>query len=287
MLTIFVYSLFVYTVTSQKATCDDEHNCNDYCRKKNEFEVLPAEYIPLSFDNLPSPEVGAPKCPNSISHYGPYKYTCQRVKYPTTPGFICGLNNHDGDPDAYVCYPTDKNLTNLPITSFVHGYGAGGNSEEGDYKGLFETWASWGIVTVAPESCVKGGCDHLFYDQETAILEAQQLGSSLHPIFSHVNFSKIGISGHSMGGFVSMATAGQWMNNYMYNNFTAKCAVLLHPGIMCPACQCNQMTIPSMWTTGTSDNIVSDSSVISCYDKEKNKGVYPKVIADLTGATHF
>ena len=43
------------------------------------------------------------------------------------------------------------------------------------------------------------------------------------------------------------------------------------------------LKIPSMWTTGTSDNIVSDTSVIDCFDKEKNKGVFPKVIADLKG----
>ncbi len=102
------------------------------------------------------------------------------------------------------------------------------------------------------------GCQNMYYDQQTAILEAQS-NPSMHPIFSKVNFTKRSVSGHSMGGAVTMESAGQWMSNAMYENFTAIVAgCIMHPGIICPAC-CNKMLLPSMWTTGTRDDIAPDS----------------------------
>ena len=287
---LLLAAISLYIVNSQQAKCDESGlNCTEACRKKT-FETPILYELNDIISNKQSSvtqqsSVSAVKCAHSMAHYGPYKYNCSRTPYPPDPGFICGENKNDDDYNAFICYPTNNNLTNLPINTFIHGLGAGGNSLEGDYRGLFETWASWGIVTVAPESCVNWGCDNLFYDQETAILQAQN-NQSIHPIFEKVNFTKVAISGHSMGGFTTMETAGPWMSNSMYNNFTAKCAVLLHPGIVCPGCQCNDMmSIPSMWTTGTQDNIVNDKSVIDCYNKEIS--TKPKVIADLIGATHF
>lgn len=103
----------------------------------------------------------------------------------TLPGFKCDENS-TADGGVAITYPVSMNLT-YPIVSLLHGSGSG------KFVDLSNSIASLGIVVVAPWAC--GQLD----DQQLWAVAGSEKHQDLHPVLSRVDFTKVGLIGHSMG----------------------------------------------------------------------------------------
>ena len=168
-------------------------------------------------------------------------------------------------------YPVGNNTMNssFRLLSYTHGFGGGGIVEPVGYFSLFRDIASFGYVVVAPRAC-DWGCrdDHAslphdpngfahYYKQQLLAIE-WAAAQSTEP-FDRVDFARIGIAGHSMGGQATLfSSSGE---NASAHNITA--SVLHHAySHEYPSAQ-----VPMLVFTGTTDTTALPSWSKTMYEK--------------------
>lgn len=196
--------------------------------------------------------------------------TCEDV---TVGGYTCGRSQ-----EAWLCYPGGDGK--YPLISFAHGYLAGGFSVGFDYKELLEDHVNAGYVVVALKSA--DGLRECADEWKDQMRSLEWMKTS--DLASKVDYSlPTGIMGHSLGGGATYHSSSQSSEIHEYN---IGAAVALHPQIRkpIPKFPIQNPLIPIMFTTGSSDPLVSDSSVKDVYTDVTGVS---KVFADITGAGHF
>jgi len=192
-------------------------------------------------------------------------------------GYVCGLKNAEAQK-ARVYYPTADGK--YPLISFAHGYLAGGRVAKLGYGQLLEDHARAGYVVIEFESA--NGLTECADEWKDQMRSFEWMKTST--LASKVDYSlKTGILGHSLGGGATYHSASQEEELRLYN---VGAAAALHPQVQKPISKypiANPL-VPIMFTTGSSDPLVSDSSVKDVY--EQVVGV-SKVFADVEGAGHF
>jgi len=191
----------------------------------------------------------------------------------TVGGYICGTSQ-----EAWVCYPTADGK--YPLISFAHGYLAGGPEVGFGYKELFEDHVNAGYVVVALKSA--NGLRECADEWKDQMRSFEWMKTN--DLASKVDYSlPTGIMGHSFGGGATYHSSSQADEILEYN---IGAAAALHPQVRkpIPKFPIQNPLIPIMFTTGSSDPLVSDSSVKDVY--ENVTGV-SKVFADISGAGHF
>jgi predicted dienelactone hydrolase len=147
------------------------------------------------------------------------------------------------------------------------------------YKDLLEEHAQAGYVVIAMEAA--NGLRECVDEWKDQMRSFEWMKTS--DLASKVNYSlKTGILGHSLGGGSTYHSSSQ--SGVQEYNIGA--AAALHPQVQkpIPKYPIANPLIPIMFTTGSADPLVSDSSVKDVY--EQVTGV-AKVFADVSGAGHF
>ena len=239
----------------------------------------------------PPPAPPMPPGPHSVSS-GSYNIT----------GLLCQTSTID------IYYPTDLDNGPFPIISFAHGFGGG------PIPAIVKSISSLGFVVVALAS-FKGGCVNEYRDQLYAI-GGSRSDPSLHPALAHVDWSRSGLIGHSMGGFSTSMAASTSMHATQYN---LKAAVMSHGAVdqlqtcknstadnQCPngcsvspfpmsggkaKCTCctgpwpgtPNITVPAMFTSGSADNTVEAGFLYKAFQACPAR---PKVFVNIAGQYH-
>merc|ERR1712200_200455 len=158
--------------------------------------------------------------------------------YYTLPGFDCG-DGTVGDGGILIYFPANPDARpgmTYPVASFLHGSGGG------RFDGLCRGIASFGIVVVA---VTQGTCGEWSVQQMHAVTGSQQ-NPQLHMVLPYVDFSSIGVIGHSEGSAYTMESATK------ANQFPIKAGVFSHGGSSnaAPSIPSN---LPVFFVSGTAD----------------------------------
>jgi len=179
------------------------------------------------------------------------------------PGFDCG-NGDVSDGGVTIYFP--ETLDSIyPIVSFLHGSGGG------HFDGLCEDIAGLGMVVVAVDG---GVCGDWSNQQVHAVLGSQE-HKDLHPALSHVDFTSVGIIGHSEGGAYTQGTAAY------HKEMPVKAAVMSHGGGANTAKDLPK-TLPVYYATGSKDP--RRHRLYPAFDIAPSR---PSIFANVAGATHM
>lgn len=181
-------------------------------------------------------------------------------------GFVCGKQ----ETTCKIWYPTELDKGPFPVVTFGHGLGGTILDD------LCTSVSSLGMVVVAPATS-GGACDES--DDMLHAIAGSKAKPSLHEALEHVDWSRAGIIGHSMGGASAItATPKALAQPDVYN---VKAVVISHPFKDDASKNTSKITIPAMFVTGTEDhrgNVQKDFE--ACPGR-------PKVFAEIEGAEHM
>jgi len=180
------------------------------------------------------------------------------------PGFDCG-NGEVSDGGVTIYFPQNLDST-YPIVSFLHGSGGG------RFDGLCGDIASLGMVVVAVDG---GVCGDWSNQQVHAVLGSQE-HKELHPALSHVDFTSVGVIGHSEGGAYTQGTAA-----YRNSEIPIKAAVMSHGGGTNSAKDLPK-DLPVYYATGSKDP--RRHRLYPAFDIAPSR---PSIFANVAGATHM
>merc|ERR1712137_940678 len=185
-------------------------------------------------------------------------------------GFLCG----NQESKASIWYPTDLSQGPFPIVTYGHGMGGQMITD------LIESVASLGIVVVAPATSA-GKCDDNHWKDMLHAIEGSKAKISLHQALQHVDWTKVGIMGHSMGGYASLNGAADVATNPSKYTFSLKAMLDSHGYIGDYEQAAPKIKIPAMFTTGTEDRA---ARLKGAFDLASSTN---KVLAQVTGADHM
>lgn len=185
-------------------------------------------------------------------------------------GFLCG----NQETKASIWYPSS--LSDGPFPIVTYGHGMGGQMIED----LIKSVASLGIVVVAPATS-GGKCDDNHWKDMLHAIEGSKAAPSLHQALQHVDWTSVGIMGHSMGGFASLNGAADVLSNPSKYSFTIKAMLDSHGYIGEYAESASKITIPAMFTTGSEDHASRLSGAFNAAPTNT------KVLAQAAGADHM
>merc|ERR1719162_1282855 len=185
-------------------------------------------------------------------------------------GFKCGKQ----ETKASIWYPTNLALGPFPIVTYGHGMGGQMIPD------LIESVASLGIVVVAPATS-GGKCDDNHWKDMLHAIEGCKAKTSLHAALGHVDWSKVGIMGHSMGGYASLNGAADVAANPSKYTFSLQAMLDSHGYIGDYEQSASKIKIPAMFTTGTEDHA---SRLKGAFDLAPSTN---KVLAQVSGADHM
>lgn len=181
-------------------------------------------------------------------------------------GFVCGKQ----EPTCKIWYPTQLEKGPFPIVTFGHGLGGTIISD------LTSSIASLGLIVVAPATS-GGGCDES--DDMLHAIDGSRAKPSLHEALEHVDWSRAGIIGHSMGGASAITATPKALSKA--DRYNVKAVVISHPFEDDASNVTSQITIPAMFTTGTEDH---RSNVQKDFEACPGR---PKILAEVEGAQHM
>jgi hypothetical protein len=185
-------------------------------------------------------------------------------------GFLCGKQ----ESQASIWYPTDLSQGPFPIVAYGHGMGGQMIPD------LIESVASLGMVVVAPATSA-GKCDENHWKDMLHAIEGSKAEPSLHSALAHVDWTRVGIMGHSMGGYASLNAAADVATNPSQYSFSLKAMLDSHGYIGDFDQIAPKITIPAMFTTGTEDRAEHLKGAFDLVNSEN------KVMAQVTGADHM
>ena len=179
-------------------------------------------------------------------------------------GYGCG----DHSTNTLIFYPSDGAALQH-FHPVVYGHGIGGGDDGCD--GWLETVSSLGLVVIAPDTA-GGACPLEYEDMLLALNVSRAGGARLHPALGLVDWARVGVMGHSMGGMSTPTAASAPGYNIS--------AMLASHG----ALFASHVPVPAMFTTGTADTTVAPATVRAAFDTCPSR---PKVFANLKGGVHM
>lgn len=195
----------------------------------------------------------------------------------TVGGFVCKNVFHKDAQGARVYYPQASGK--FPLVSFAHGFNNPGNKSFECYAEMNSDLAAAGyVVIVSMSSEFPSECADQWKDQIHSIDWAKT-----SDLADRIDFSQVGLLGHSMGGGSTYHAAGM-ADVVSAQNIGA--AVALHPQITSPAPlqPITNPQVPIFFGTGSKDGTVSPKSVKNAYSQATG---IAKAFSEIDGATHF
>jgi hypothetical protein len=145
---------------------------------------------------------------------------------------------------------------------------------------LIESVASLGMVVVAPATS-GGKCDDDHWKDMLHAIEGSKADTSLHKALPHVDWERVGIMGHSMGGYASLNGAVDVTTNPSKYTFSLKAMLDSHGYIGDIPSAASKITMPAFFSTGSEDHA---SRLKGAFDAVGSKN---KVLAEVQGADHM
>ncbi|HEY2323787.1 MAG TPA: acetylxylan esterase [Thermoanaerobaculia bacterium] len=152
-----------------------------------------------------------------------------------------------------------------PLIVFSHGLG---NSSEG-YSYLGEQWASQGYVSIHPDhpgadlEVTKHGLWHLYragFDRKnwetlprdiSFVIDQVVQGNLPEALRGHVDPTRIGVAGHSIGAYAALAIGGM---NAVFRDPRVRAAIPMSMSEEMPRAAYKSVAIPMLHLTGTHDS---------------------------------
>lgn len=187
------------------------------------------------------------------------------VKYPEAAVADAGVNGTAGK---------------FSFLSFAHGGATAAVAVDGWYGVDMETIASYGTVVVAT-TVNMAGSDPLWSHQQLAVIKSCKADPSLHASFASVDWTRTGVSGHSMGGIATSRSLAEATADLGIRAGWAQ-----HPcGVPSPT----KNKHPTLYTTGTSEPGpfgigCQQSSAENGYKQSVN--AKPRILFNIVGANH-
>lgn len=136
-------------------------------------------------------------------------------------------------------------------------------------------------MIIAVHSCPTDLCLEFHHDQLQAIIAAKA-DPSLHPALASVDFSRVGIYGHSLGAMATVGNAGmQGVDPAKYN---IKAAVAEHPCWNPLSDGGKGLAVPILFTAGSKDTTCADQCSKRMYDQATKP--QSKIFWNIEGASH-
>ena len=193
--------------------------------------------------------VSAAPLPNLPSAMGNLSTTSATI--PNVGGFKAGPEPRN--QDVYLFYPTDGS-GNYPLVAFAHGCCKTSiDSSHTDYIAVFTHLASNGIVVAAFNTCLDKCPIGTYSADQVHLVEAISRNISLHPILGAVDFSRVVLMGHSMGGGATVDSSAA-----SPTGVTIRAAVAIDPA---PGLRAGDIKVPTFFGCGQNDTIVPCWSV--------------------------
>lgn len=170
----------------------------------------------------------------------------------------------------------------FPFISFCHGGAVGGGLTFPSYAAAMQVIASYGFVVVATEVNFDG-TPPLYSQQQRAVIKTCKATPSLHPALAKVDWSRVGVTGHSMGGIATRQT----LASEEVASLNIKAGWMSHP---CNGGDDSKINVPAMYTTGTLEPGPASIGCIQQYSFDgfaKAFNAKPRILFDINGANHL
>lgn len=210
-----------------------------------------------------------------IAHGGPYKTITHETIRLSDPRGAADIVYPD------VAVSSNSNET-FPFISFCHGGAAGGPVTYTSYAADMQVLASFGFIVVATQVNMNGD-PPLYSQQQRSVIKTCKANPSLHPALAKADFSRVGVTGHSMGGIATRQT----LASSDVASLNIKAGWLQHP---CNGGDASKINVPSMYTTGSAE---PGPFFIGCQqqyaedDFKKAVGSKPRVLFNVQGSNHL
>jgi predicted dienelactone hydrolase len=214
-----------------------------------------------------------------------------------------GLTYSEWLPKGFAAHHHD-----VPLILFSHGFG--GCAQQS--RTLTQALANAGYAVLAPNHKDKG-CEHYTtgmaagmwkmmtgqgpdkpfshdaaWDASTEITRAQDLKALLDFALSHepyksaIDPARVGLMGHSLGGYAVLGLGGAWPE-WRDPRFKAALALAPYSSPFMDKDTLGKIAIPVMYMNGTKDMLISPETVTKSYAMTSE----PKYLVLLKGAGHF
>lgn len=155
------------------------------------------------------------------------------------------------DTDALIYFFPENIDQESTWPSLVWFNGASGYTEDFNYNGLLESIASWGFVVIGGKSPGMNGPES---DQRGALLARD--ADSEDALFGRIDEARIGVAGHSLGGFQTTKESG---------NYSVAIAI---EGAGTPE---SDEAAPTLFMTSEGDEVVPSSIVREAFERAINQ----------------
>lgn len=184
-----------------------------------------------------------------------------------------GFKATGGTQDVYLIYPVGASGP-FPFVAFAHGCCKKSPEDtRNDYDALYRDLAIHGVVVGAFFSCQNWCGNGVFSTDQLHLIDALQSDPSLHPMLPQVDFQRVTLMGHSLGGGATITSAASGHGGVV-------AAAAIHPS----AGDAADVKVPTFYLCGEKDTTVSCPSVKKQYQKT---AVARSVFAELQGAGHL
>jgi predicted dienelactone hydrolase len=182
--------------------------------------------------------------------------------------------------------PADFAAGPFPMIVFAHGTAG----EPADFGALFGAWTAAGYVVAAPEfpltgEHVEGGsvdADYVNQPADVRFIIDQMLHSPPPALDGLVDAERIGVAGHSLGGYTTMGLAF----NSCCHDPRIKAVIVMSGAETVPypdgSYYGSVRSPPALFITGSNDTVVSPQSSVVAYGKAHP----PKALVTIAGGDH-
>lgn len=150
------------------------------------------------------------------------------------------------------------------------------------YAADMQTIASFGFIVVASTVNFDGD-PPLWSEQQRAVIKTCKSNPSLHPALARADFSRVGVTGHSMGGIATRQT----LASNEVSALNIKAGWLQHP---CHTGDASKINVPAMWTTGSAEPGPLAIGCQQSYSENDFKiavNAKPRILFNVNGANHL
>jgi len=184
---------------------------------------------------------------------------------------------------ADVVYPVSNSSDDkFGFVSFCHGGIAGLGLTFVNYQADMEIIASYGFVVVATQ-VNENGDSPLFSEQQRAVIKTCKADLSIHKSLSQVDFTRVGVAGHSMGGIATRQSCASTEANLL----NIKAGWCQHP---CSGGDDSKIKMPMLYTTGTLEpgpGAIGCPQSIAQQSFKDAVNANPRILLNIQGANHL
>lgn len=186
-----------------------------------------------------------------------------------------------GAEDVHIVYPLNT-VGAIPIISFAPGCcKTSVNNSQQEYDSLFCHVASYGFLVALFQTCTHQCSVLHLSEHQLYVVSALEANLNLHPILSKVDFSRVGLMGHSIGGTAAIKGASLGIPS-------VRAVAAIHPGNWTPSYTfVAQGQAPIFFMAGETDRAVAADWVKSEYMHSPRDHTVANVFAELRCANHL